>query len=141
MGSTSMKVPDVVARLRVSRARLDELMASGELRSVRIGGSRGDGRWHGYVSMGLKAGGRRDRRHVNRRTTDQPRSTETAAGSSVDGLYVTYWACTPPLLDGDNVCHGLNKALGFTEADQVKNRLGRRHRRAQAPAPGGGRSC
>lgn len=23
-----------------------------------------DGRWHGYVSMGLKAGGERDRRHV-----------------------------------------------------------------------------
>ncbi len=23
-----------------------------------------DGRWHGYVSMGLKAGGKRDRRHI-----------------------------------------------------------------------------
>lgn len=23
-----------------------------------------DGRWHGYVSMGLKNGGNRDRRHV-----------------------------------------------------------------------------
>ena len=23
-----------------------------------------DGRWHGYVSMGLKEGGKRDRRHV-----------------------------------------------------------------------------
>ncbi len=26
------------------------------------------GRWHGYVSMGLKAGGRRDRRHVTGKT-------------------------------------------------------------------------
>ncbi len=24
-----------------------------------------DGRWHGYVSMGLKDNGRRDRRHVS----------------------------------------------------------------------------
>jgi integrase len=24
-----------------------------------------DGRWHGYVSMGLKENGRRDRRHVS----------------------------------------------------------------------------
>ena len=24
-----------------------------------------DGRWHGYVSMGVKSGGRRDRRHVS----------------------------------------------------------------------------
>jgi len=29
--------------------------------SIRKGG---DGRWHGYVSMGLKDGGQRDRRHV-----------------------------------------------------------------------------
>lgn len=28
----------------------------------------GEGRWHGYVSMGLKAGGRRDRRHVTGQT-------------------------------------------------------------------------
>jgi excisionase family DNA binding protein len=35
-----MKVPDVVARLGVSRAKVYELMASGELRSVRVGGSR-----------------------------------------------------------------------------------------------------
>ena len=27
-----------------------------------------DGRWHGYVSMGVKAGGLRDRRHVTGRT-------------------------------------------------------------------------
>ncbi|MEP6760428.1 MAG: hypothetical protein ABJA93_03585 [Sporichthyaceae bacterium] len=27
-----------------------------------------DGRWHGYVSMGLKAGGQRDRRHVSGKT-------------------------------------------------------------------------
>ena len=25
------------------------------------------------------------------------------------------------LLDGDNVCHGLNRDLGFTEADRVEN--------------------
>lgn len=27
-----------------------------------------DGRYHGYVSMGLKAGGKRDRRHVSAKT-------------------------------------------------------------------------
>src|SRR5512144_920095 len=35
-----LKIPDVVARLGVSRAKVYELMASGELRTVRIGGSR-----------------------------------------------------------------------------------------------------
>ena len=35
-----LKVPDVVQRLGVSRAKVYELMASGELRSVRVGGSR-----------------------------------------------------------------------------------------------------
>jgi excisionase family DNA binding protein len=35
-----LKVPDVVARLGVSRAKVYELMASGELCSVRVGGSR-----------------------------------------------------------------------------------------------------
>jgi excisionase family DNA binding protein len=35
-----LKVPDVVERLGVSRAKVYELMASGELRSVRVGGSR-----------------------------------------------------------------------------------------------------
>jgi bifunctional enzyme CysN/CysC len=28
---------------------------------------------------------------------------------------------TPTLLDGDNVRHGLNKDLGFTDADRVEN--------------------
>ncbi|HSV67564.1 MAG TPA: tyrosine-type recombinase/integrase [Mycobacteriales bacterium] len=31
-------------------------------------GKEKDGRWHGYVSMGTKSGGRRDRRHVAGRT-------------------------------------------------------------------------
>ncbi len=35
-----LKVPNVVERLGVSRAKVYELMASGELRSVRVGGSR-----------------------------------------------------------------------------------------------------
>ena len=30
-------------------------------------------------------------------------------------------ACIPILLDGDNIRHGLNKDLGFTEADRVEN--------------------
>jgi len=40
MESSLLTVPDVVARLSVSRAKVYELMASGELRSVRVGGSR-----------------------------------------------------------------------------------------------------
>lgn len=40
MEPSLMTVPDVVARLCVSRAKVYELMASGELRSVRVGGSR-----------------------------------------------------------------------------------------------------
>ena len=40
MESALLKVPDVVTRLGVSRAKVYELMASGELRSVRVGGSR-----------------------------------------------------------------------------------------------------
>ena len=30
-------------------------------------------------------------------------------------------AATPCMLDGDNVRHGLNRDLGFTEADRVEN--------------------
>ena len=33
----------------------------------------------------------------------------------------TQWAGNSYLLDGDNVRHGLNKDLGFTEADRVEN--------------------
>lgn len=40
MVATLLRVPEVVARLGISRAKLYELLASGELRSVRIGGSR-----------------------------------------------------------------------------------------------------
>jgi excisionase family DNA binding protein len=40
MDALLLKVPDVVARLGISRAKVYELMASGELPSVRIGGSR-----------------------------------------------------------------------------------------------------
>ena len=39
MESRLMKVPEVVARLGLSRAKICELMASGELRSVRIAGA------------------------------------------------------------------------------------------------------
>ncbi len=35
-----LTVPEVVARLGVSRAKVYNLMARGELRSVRVGGSR-----------------------------------------------------------------------------------------------------
>lgn len=35
-----LKVPEVAARLGVSRAKVYELMASGRLRSVRVDGSR-----------------------------------------------------------------------------------------------------
>ncbi len=40
MDAMLLKVPDVVACLGVSRAKVYELMASGELTSVRVGGSR-----------------------------------------------------------------------------------------------------
>ncbi|MGI8723418.1 MAG: helix-turn-helix domain-containing protein [Geodermatophilaceae bacterium] len=40
MDAMLLKVPDVVACLGVSRAKVYELMASGELPSVRVGGSR-----------------------------------------------------------------------------------------------------
>src|SRR3954453_9212422 len=50
-----------------------------------------DGRWHGYVSMGLKEGGRRDRRHVSGqrradvvrkvRALEQKRDAGTAASA------------------------------------------------------------
>jgi len=40
MESPLLRVPEVVARLGVSRAKVYEFMASGELRSVRVGGSR-----------------------------------------------------------------------------------------------------
>lgn len=40
MDAMLLKVPDVVARLGVSRAKVYELMASGDLPSVRVGSSR-----------------------------------------------------------------------------------------------------
>ncbi len=40
MDAMLLKVPDVVDCLGVSRAKIYELMASGELPSVRVGGSR-----------------------------------------------------------------------------------------------------
>ncbi|MFL6060730.1 MAG: helix-turn-helix domain-containing protein [Marmoricola sp.] len=40
MESPLLRVPEVVARLGVSRAKVYEFMASGDLRSVRVGGSR-----------------------------------------------------------------------------------------------------
>ncbi len=40
MDAMQLKVPDVVACLGVSGAKVYELMASGELPSVRVGGSR-----------------------------------------------------------------------------------------------------
>ena len=40
MNAMLLKVPDVVACLGISRAKVYELMASGELTSVRVGGSR-----------------------------------------------------------------------------------------------------
>jgi len=40
MDAMLLKVPDVVACLGISRAKVYELMASGELPSVRVGGSR-----------------------------------------------------------------------------------------------------
>lgn len=40
MESRLLKVPEVVARLGLSRAKVYELMASSELRSVRIAGAR-----------------------------------------------------------------------------------------------------
>ncbi len=40
MDALLLKVPDVVACLGLSRAKVYELMASGELPSVRVGGSR-----------------------------------------------------------------------------------------------------
>ena len=40
MEAMLLKVPEVVACLGISRAKVYELMASGELPSVRVGGSR-----------------------------------------------------------------------------------------------------
>jgi len=40
MESRLLKVPEVVSRLGLSRAKVYELMASSELRSVRIAGAR-----------------------------------------------------------------------------------------------------
>jgi len=40
MDAMLLKVPDVVACLGISRAKVYELMASGALPSVRVGGSR-----------------------------------------------------------------------------------------------------
>lgn len=40
MEAMLLKVPDVAVRLGLSRAKVYELMASGSLRSVRVGGSR-----------------------------------------------------------------------------------------------------
>lgn len=40
MDALLLKVPDVVACLGISRAKVYELMASGQLPSVRVGGSR-----------------------------------------------------------------------------------------------------
>lgn len=40
METLLLKVPDVAARLGISRAKVYELMASGSLRSVRVDGCR-----------------------------------------------------------------------------------------------------
>lgn len=40
METTLLKVPEVALRLSISRAKVYELLAEGELRSVRLAGSR-----------------------------------------------------------------------------------------------------
>ncbi len=40
METTLLKVPEVAVRLGISRAKVYELLADGELRSVRLAGSR-----------------------------------------------------------------------------------------------------
>ena len=40
METTLLKVPEVALRLSISRAKVYELLAAGELRSVRLAGSR-----------------------------------------------------------------------------------------------------
>jgi|tagenome__1003787_1003787.scaffolds.fasta_scaffold19739748_2 excisionase family DNA binding protein len=40
METTLLKVPEVAFRLSISRAKVYELLAAGELRSVALGGSR-----------------------------------------------------------------------------------------------------
>ena len=40
METTLLKVPEVALRLSISRAKVYELLADGELRSVRLAGSR-----------------------------------------------------------------------------------------------------
>jgi excisionase family DNA binding protein len=40
METTLLKVPEVAFRLGISRAKVYELLAAGELRSVRLAGSR-----------------------------------------------------------------------------------------------------
>lgn len=43
---------------------------------------RPDGRWHGYVSMGTKGDGKRDRRHVSARTRAETWSRFAISGAN-----------------------------------------------------------
>jgi hypothetical protein len=65
------------------------------------------GRWHGYVSMGLKQGGKRDRRHVSAvrradvvtkvRDLERKRDAGTAATAGKPqtvGIWLTHWCAT-----------------------------------------------
>lgn len=71
METMLLKVPEVAARLGMSRAKVYELMASGALRSVRLDGARRvrtedlldfvaqlDGRWPTRVGRGGRNTGR-----------------------------------------------------------------------------------
>src|SRR3954468_21807354 len=66
-----------------------------------------DGRWHGYVSMGLKANGKRDRRHVSAakrgdvvtkvRDLEQKRDAGTAGAAGrapTVGEWLEHWHVT-----------------------------------------------
>lgn len=70
---------------------------------------RPDGRWHGYVSMGTKGDGKRDRRHVSARTraevvvkvreleSKRDASSGRGAGKPIKvEEWFTYWVARSP---------------------------------------------
>ena len=98
------------------------------------------GRWHGYVSLGLKAGGRRDRRHVSAgsraevvrkvRALERRRDEGTVptAGRVTVTQWLDHWVSTiaprrlrPKTLDGyrSAVRNRLSPALGHHRLDRL----------------------
>jgi integrase len=94
----------ITDRGKVEMAWVEKHMTDDRRRSGESSIHKGeDGRWHGYVSMGLKAGGKRDRRHVAARTrkevVNKVRELEqqrdagitSTSGTLTVGEWLTYW--------------------------------------------------